>query len=380
MQRNTLPAYMTAALLPLLHYDAYAAPAYASPARSHSAKSTVHDLPEFVVESRKNSVLHMLAYVREYSTLTTYSDTIFMFREKMVDYMIPPSRKSRFKGWTLPRTLLSKSYYRFTNSTGLDSVSDECDHHFSWSDWVGIPALARLPESICRTESSTDTIRGKYSPSEIWNKSGDRLILDVNVLADTTARRWLPGFHAIRRDDIDFERLTLNLVYDNVLDQTVSANELTGYSFEIESDGRGRRMFMFNGVDQQVFVSTKADVYIMEREFITPKEARKWSSRKHRLEESVIYEPPEAPDLDPQTELLIDRVNKVSHEKTRLSLAPDKRLAGRNLVKLNAGQKILKRLKGLLGIDAINAQRKMRKDWNRFRKNQMRINNERNKP
>ena len=94
----------------------------------------------------------------------------------------------------------------------------------------------------------------------------------------------------------------------------------------------------------------------------------------------MIYEPPEAPDLDPQTELLIDRVNKVSHEKTRLSLAPDKRLAGRNLVKLNAGQKILKRPKGLLGIDAINAQRKMRKDWNRFRKNQMRINNERNKP
>lgn len=45
MQRNTLRAYMTAALLPLLHYDAYAAPAYASPARSHSAKSTVHDLP-----------------------------------------------------------------------------------------------------------------------------------------------------------------------------------------------------------------------------------------------------------------------------------------------------------------------------------------------
>ena len=48
MQRNTLPAYMTAALLPLLHYDAYAAPAYASPARSHSAKIEIQrmDPPE----------------------------------------------------------------------------------------------------------------------------------------------------------------------------------------------------------------------------------------------------------------------------------------------------------------------------------------------
>ena len=54
------------------------------------------DLPEVVVESRDHKVLHMLAYVREYSTLTTYTDTIFLFREKMVDYMMPQGKKSGF--------------------------------------------------------------------------------------------------------------------------------------------------------------------------------------------------------------------------------------------------------------------------------------------
>ena len=37
-----------------------------------------------------------------------------------------------------PRILTCKSYYRFTNRNGLDSVSSASHHHFSWSDWIGL--------------------------------------------------------------------------------------------------------------------------------------------------------------------------------------------------------------------------------------------------
>lgn len=43
---------------------------------------TTATLPEVVIESRQHKLLHLLAYVREYSTLTTYTDTVFLFREK----------------------------------------------------------------------------------------------------------------------------------------------------------------------------------------------------------------------------------------------------------------------------------------------------------
>ena len=88
------------------------------------------ELPEMVVESGKRRVLHMLAYVREYSTLSSYGDTVLLFREKMVDYMFVPDKKMRFKGWTIPRILKTKSYYRFTDGQGLDSVSDYCGRYF----------------------------------------------------------------------------------------------------------------------------------------------------------------------------------------------------------------------------------------------------------
>ena len=86
-------------------------------------------LPEVLVLSKNNRVLHMLAYVREYSTLTTYTDTVFLFREKMVDYMLPASG-SKFKGWSKPRVITSRSYYQFKDNNGLDSVSDVSNHHF----------------------------------------------------------------------------------------------------------------------------------------------------------------------------------------------------------------------------------------------------------
>ena len=62
-----------------------------------------------MVESRQQKVMHMLAYVREYSTLTTYTDTVFLFREKMVDFMLNTDPKVKFQGWSYPRILKSSS-------------------------------------------------------------------------------------------------------------------------------------------------------------------------------------------------------------------------------------------------------------------------------
>ncbi len=87
----------------------------------------ITELAEVVVESRQKKVLHVLAYVREYSTLSTFTDTVSMFREKMVDFMLP-DEKTRFRGWRRPRILNSKSYYRFSNADGIDSVSDRCNY------------------------------------------------------------------------------------------------------------------------------------------------------------------------------------------------------------------------------------------------------------
>jgi hypothetical protein len=336
------------------------------------------ELPEVVVEAKQQRMLHILAYVREYSTLTSYTDTVTMFREKMVDFMLPTDEKTRFKGWHYPRLLNTRSYYQFTNANGLDSVSDRCNHYFTWSDWIGLIPNTQIPLNLVNTENSTDTIFGKYSPTEIWIKNSDRLAVDVDVMADTTSRRWVPNIsHFFKKDDTDFEQFRLKINYDNVISNEVGPLELTGYSYNIESRGRGRGMFQFSRHDQPFFVTTYAEVYILDKEFITVKEAKKWD-KLNLSEEIEIFEPEEAPDLSASTLALIDSVNNIDADQVRLSIKPDERLIGRNIRKGNfgIGHRALSLLKQLTGISYFRSHKNMNNNWDNFRKEQQARNSQ----
>lgn len=333
------------------------------------------ELPEMVIESRKHNVLHLMAYVREYSTLTSYTDTITLFREKMVDYMEPLGAKSRFKGWRTPRVLNARSYYRFTNCHGLDSVSDRCNQHFSWTDWMGLPPTARLTATLRDTETATDSVFGKYSITELWRKNADRVTLDIDVLADTASRRWVPDLSSFFDKGVEFERLGTRFNYDNVLGYALDETNLTGYSFNIESRGRGRGMFMFNRRDEPFFVTTYCEVYILDKEYITEKEARRWAKDAVETASIDFLIPTEAPELQPDILRLIARVNNIDYDLTRLSSTPDLKNIGYRAERLNPGQQVLRRLKGIFGIDRLNAKRKWKKNYDEFRRERQKRNN-----
>lgn len=329
----------------------------------------VVDLPELTVKPGKNKVLHLLGYVREYSTMSSYTDTIFLFREKMVDYMLATDPKMHYKGWTSPRVIKSQSYYKFTNSHGLDSVSDESNYHFSWSDWLGIVSSGRLPAPLRKVEIGTDTLHGKYSPVEIWAKDGEKVSIDVNVLADTVARKWVPDISLFFRRNTDFEKFTVKFDYDNVLSSFLSPLDLTGYSFSIDSKERGHAMFRFGRVGEPCYVTTHAEVYILDREFITVKEAKKWEKHDFNEDEIDIYVPADAPPLSPETLSLMERVDKVDKEGVRLALAPDMRLGSIDGINMNYqfGNRLLLLLKDITGIGKIRGKRNVEKRWKEFK-------------
>ncbi|MDE6610594.1 MAG: carboxypeptidase-like regulatory domain-containing protein [Muribaculaceae bacterium] len=336
------------------------------------------DLPEVVVESRDHKVLHMLAYVREYSTLMTYTDTVFLFREKMADYMIPRGKKQVFVGWNAPRVLKSKSYYRYSNAHGLDSVSDRCNYHFSWTDWVGVAQKTVMPPKLCSVENGSDTVAGRYAAAEVWNRNGSRVAVDVDVLADTTRRKWVANLSGFFRNNIDFARFNVRFSFNNVAGDSVLPDDVTGYSFAIESRGRGHGMFMFNRVDEPYFVSTYAEVYVVDKEYITVKEAKKWERRGAAdWADLAIYEPEEVPDLQPSVARLIDRVNSIDGDGVRLTIAPDQRLIGRNVVrqKNSVGERALQLLKMATGISRKKAERNWKRQWSGFSREQIVRNN-----
>ena len=322
-----------------------------SDSTSLESAGKVSELPEVIVESRKYPLLHLLAYVREYSTLTTYRDTIFLFREKMVDYMIPQNNEVKFKGWKTPRILASNSYYRFTNQEGLDSVSDECMYHFSWSDWIGLPPRVSMPLTLTNNVGNTDTLQGRYSPVEIWNRFDDDVDISVNLLADTIGWRWLPSMVGFLKKGVDYDKFKVNYNYKNVIGESLFINDLESYSYSIESTGRGHNMFRFNRKDEPFYVSTDAEIYFIDKEYLTLKEAKKWDNSKFDFNEIGIIVSSEAPPLSADVMDIIARVDKIDKNEIRLSLKTDKLIRySKNTPSLSMGQKALNFIKKILKI------------------------------
>lgn len=331
------------------------------------AKQKVTALPEVTVNTSKKIMVHILAYVREYSTLTTYTDTVMLFREKMVDFMLPVGSKVKYRGWRIPRVIRSESYFRFTDANGLDSVSDTSRHVFSWSDWMGLPPDTYLPESFQKGTSLTDTVFGKFSPTEIWHKQGDDVSLEVNVLADTLSRRWVPNLKSFFRDeDVEFENFKMKLHYSNVLDDRLLRRDLTKFTYTVDANGRGHCMFRFNRRDENYYATTEGEMYVLDLEYISEKEAKKWGRGDFDSSETDIIMPMDAPPLPEETLALIDRVQHIDKRMEIIKSAPD-----RNLIRIerkrNWGQSALRYLKNITGISDFNAERKHKKEYNKFR-------------
>ena len=335
---------------------------------------TSTELPEVSVESGKIQLLHLVAYVREYSTLSTYSDTVFMFREKMIDFMLPPDKKMRFKGWSNPRIIKSKSYYRFTDADGLDSVSRQCNYHFSWSDWVGVVPSPALPSRLRYIETGADTLRGKYSAKEIWHRKDDRIAVDINVLADTASRKWVSSLDPFFRKDMDFERYRHRYIYENVVGDSIYPVDLKSYSFNIESNGRGRGMFRFNRNDAPFYVSTFAEVHILDKEYLSVKEAKKWSSNDYASGRVLFERSDKAAGLQEPILKLIARVEAIDSVGERLRTAPDYMLRGKGSHKQNAGERVLSLLKQATGITYLKSHKNFDRKWQQFREERKRKN------
>lgn len=285
-----------------------------------------YELPEMKVNSKDHQVLHILGYVREYSTLSTYSDTVLLFREKTVDFMLPTKKVKNYRGWSLPRILASRSYYHLTNSEGLDSVSNHFNEHFSWSDWVGICKSAYVPPVVRDDSIATYTVYGKYSPSMVWRRTGDNINLDIDVLADKENQKWVPELSEFLHNKVDCNRLTLKYIFSGVDSHEILPDNISGMSFNIESNGRRRNLRRSLRTEDPIYVNTYAELYITDREYMTVSNAYKWEKKPPVADEIGINPPADAPELQHAILELVERVENFDYDTPRLDKQPDRRL------------------------------------------------------
>lgn len=292
-----------------------------------------YELPEVKVSTKHRPILHLTGYIRELSTMSSSSDTLTLYREKWVDFMIPTGKEKRYHGWSDPRLLKAKSYYKWTDASGLDSVSDRANHHFSWSDWVSLPRRANFPALLAGNRLGTDTVMGKYSPTEIWRKDSAGVNVTVNVLADSTRRKWTPRLAGPLWRDTEFERLVMDYRFSDTDTFSVKPQNLDRLSCSIESMGRGHDMFRFKHYqDPILYISTYFDLTITEREYLTVKDARrKEKNQELAIQDAMLIFESERVPRDSIITDLIARVNAIDHDARRLGMDIDTRVGNGSL-------------------------------------------------
>lgn len=287
-------------------------------------KESTFELPELAVDRKKHQVLHLIGYLREYSTLESYYDTVFLFREKTVDFMIPTKQVKKYEGWVRPRVLASKSYYHFTNTEGLDSVSKYYEQIFSWSDLTGIFKTLEIPDKLKTDNTVTDTVYGKYSPSSIWRRNGEDVFLRTDMLADKEDHKWTPDHFKLFSMAVDFTKFITNYAFSDVNSSVILADNISMVTYNIESHGRVfdlRRLFHS---DDPIFMNTYAELYITDREYMSIKDAEKWEKNPVLGDEIGINPPQNAPELQPAIIELIERVNNFDYDSHRIDTKTDR--------------------------------------------------------
>ena len=166
-----------------IRYVGYVAQDVVSPDEGEiKLEETSYDLPEVTVDSESHNHMVITAYVRNYITRTTEKDTVISFEEQIVDFMFPVTKKAKVKGWNKARVLAQRTYdwgknskrdtVRYTEDTKGSSYSFDLDDKFV------------VPEAMAAGNAIKETMPGKFSHKEIWQKRGDTYFLEKDGLAD----------------------------------------------------------------------------------------------------------------------------------------------------------------------------------------------------
>lgn len=268
-----------------------------------------YDLPELVIDNKSRNVLHLVGYMREYTTMTTQRDTNLTYGEKIVDFMIPREKVKKLKGWTSPRVLARRDYVLYTNAEGLDSVGREVDDTFSLSDLVDIiKDRITVPDSLLDGSARAATVAGKYTPRMEWHRVGADYTLDIDALGDKKDHRWSPNILKLFGLTTDFSEFYTTYLFNDLSGGTISAENVSRATFGIKAYCRGKMFRWATGSKEPFNLNSYYEFYVTERQYLTPEEAREWQDNPPRPSSLEIRAPEGVMPPDAATMRLVERV------------------------------------------------------------------------
>ena len=278
-----------------------------------SLTPTTYDLPEIVVSPGSHPLLYLTGYVREVSSMFGSSDSVTIYRESIVDFMIPTG-KTRIKGWEKPRELASKTYVRVTRADGTDSVSNHIGENYILcaNRFANIPSSIKIPDPLLKNSSTAaDTLMGKYGPKRIWQKNGEVLRCRIDGLADFEGHVFTPWPLKALGLTTDITECSHNYAFQSADGIKPAVADMTGFSISLNISIRSKLYRKLFKSSEPICQKSYVEVYITDREYITEEDGKALKKNSPLMTQADVTAPPEASALHPGIRQIIERVESI---------------------------------------------------------------------
>jgi hypothetical protein len=266
-----------------------------------------YELPEVVVASTNKEVMRQVCYIREYMSITADNDTSVIFVEQMVDNFIPLKKVKGYKGRKDPRVLAQRSYGRFKDKDGRDSLTNNVD----MSELKAMPIPWDVNQecnevaALSGKANGVATKSGKSAPEYIYIKNSKTYTVVNDMLATTKDHKFSAAILRLMGLNMTITDITSRNVYNLQESGTYNAEDIRYVSFSFAMNAKGRLIRKASNSNSMMYGKIYTECYPVRREYMTADEAKELDSKKQTMKIEV---PSTASALDASTQKLVNDV------------------------------------------------------------------------
>lgn len=271
------------------------------------------ELSEVVISPGIRPLLHITGYMREYTSSFGSKDSLTIYKEAIVDFLIPIA-KTKNKGWQKPRILASNTYQRHTDAKGLDSVSNNTDNIYLMASHLNVfpsstSSMLNLPKKIANASGvASETVYTKKNAKMDWQRNGDVIRLNHDGLTQFPNHIYTPNALKVIGATTDFtEVLTSYIFITNEGESAITPADLCQISLSLKMTGRGKAYKWAFDSQTPLDMRSYIEIYITDREYVSEEEGKKLK-KNPPVVGSKIRAPKEATALHPGIQKIIKRV------------------------------------------------------------------------
>lgn len=277
-----------------------------------SLTESSYELPEIVVNNVDHNLLHIIAYVRVFSSGVNSTDTLNYFTERIVDFMIPLDKKAKYKGWKNSRVLAERAYQHKKRNNKYEQIDTliYIENRKSNGTSYNLAEKFIIPEALLAGDTSQVVIDGKYWPKDTWNVIGDSYFLLRDNLADSKDHKKSPAILKMLGMTADMTKYDEFYKFTPDSKGSIRADRIAQAAYMFDIIMRGKLIKWASGQGDPITMSSYGELFVIDREYLTADQAKELKKDPPVIDAATFKAPDHVPAIPEKTQLLKEAVIK----------------------------------------------------------------------